>query len=50
MCTHLGEVASLAFSRDGKRIVGGNDNMLVKIFNAETGAEVSSFSGERFGW
>jgi WD40 repeat protein len=35
-------VRSVAFSRDGKRIVSGSDDNLVKIWNTETGVEVSS--------
>jgi len=39
---HLGWMRSVAFSRDGNRIVSGSTDMLVKIWNAETGGEVSS--------
>jgi WD40 repeat protein len=35
----------VAFSRDGNRIVSGSWDHLVKIWNAETGALVSSFVG-----
>ena len=35
----------VAFSRDGNRVVGGSNDKLVKIWNAETGALVSSFVG-----
>ena len=40
---HSEEVLSVAFSRDGKWIVSGSDDTLVKIWDAETGALVSSF-------
>ena len=39
---HSEWVCSVAFSRDGKRIVSGSDDTLVKIWNTETGAEVGS--------
>ena len=48
MCTltgHEGEINSVAFSVDGKRVVSGSCDHLVKIWNSETGAEVSSFVG-----
>jgi WD40 repeat protein len=35
-------VNSVAFSPDGKRIVSGSDDTLVKIWDAATGDEVSS--------
>jgi len=44
---HSSRVNSVVFSRDGKRIVSGSDDNLVKIWNIETGAEVSSFVGVR---
>jgi len=44
---HLGEVNSVAWSSDGKWIVSGSDDNLVKIWDAETGALVSSFLGVR---
>ena len=37
----------IAFSRDGKRVVSGSDDGLVKIWNTETGAEVRCFVGVR---
>jgi len=39
---HLDIVQSVALSRDGKRAASASDDRLVKIWNAETGAEVSS--------
>ena len=33
---------SIAFSRDGTRVVSGSNSNHVKIWDAETGAEVSS--------
>ena len=45
MCTlpgHSGSVYSVAFSSDGKRVVSGSHDNLGKIWDAETGAEVSS--------
>ena len=39
---HSGWMRSVAFSRDGKRVVSGATDKLVKIWNAETGAKVSS--------
>ena len=39
---HTDMVLSVAFSRDGKRAASGSIDKLVKIWNAETGAEVSS--------
>ena len=39
---HKSEVRSVAFSVDGQRIVSGSEDRLVKIWNAETGAEVRS--------
>ena len=40
---HTSTVFSVAFSRDGTRIVSGSFDRSVKIWDAETGAEVSSF-------
>ena len=39
---HSDEVTSVALSPDGTRIVSGSDDHLVKIWDTETGAEVSS--------
>jgi len=47
---HSGLVQSVAFSRDAKLIASGSSDELVKIWNAETGALVSSFVGVRRGW
>jgi WD40 repeat protein len=46
VCTlrgHTGSVNSVAISRDGKWVVSGSQDHLVKIWNAATGAEVSNF-------
>ena len=40
---HTDEVISVDFSPDGKQLVSGSRDMLVKIWNTETGAEVSRF-------
>ena len=42
---HDGGVNTVAFSPDGKRIVSGSDDRLVKIWDVATGAAVSSFVG-----
>ena len=42
---HSGPVDVVAFSPDGNRVVSGSHDNLVKIWNTETGAEVSSFVG-----
>jgi len=39
---HSGIVFSVAFSRDGNRVVSGSDDNLVKIWDTETGGGVSS--------
>ena len=39
---HSDWVRSVAFSRDGDRIVSGSMDSLVKIWDTVTGAEVSS--------
>jgi WD40 repeat protein len=44
---HLIGLASVDFSPDGKQFVSGSDDTLVKIWDTETGAEVSSFVGVR---
>ena len=41
MIGHSSAPVSVAFSRDGKRVVSGSLDKLVKIWNTETGAEVS---------
>ena len=38
---HSGTVYSVAFSPNGNRVVSGSFDMLVKIWDTETGAEVS---------
>jgi WD40 repeat protein len=52
VCTlrgHTSGVTSVAISQDGKWVVSGARDHLVKICNAETGAEVSSCM-VRCGW
>ena len=44
---HSSMVQSVALSRDGKRAASASHDMLVKIWNAETGAEVSIFESVR---
>ena len=39
---HLGSVLSVDFSADGKRIVSGSADRLVKIWDTASGAEVIS--------
>ena len=49
-CTVIGHsdsVYSVCFSPDGTRVVSGSRDHLVKIWDAETGAEVSSSVGVR---
>jgi len=40
-------VESVAFSPNGKRVVSASEDKLVKIWDTETGAQVSSFVGVR---
>ena len=51
---HSDGVDSVAFSRDNTRIVSGSNDRLVKIWDADTGAEVSSHActwrGVEFDW
>jgi len=42
---HANHVLSVAFSSDGKRVVSGSRDTLVKIWNAETGAKVNRHGG-----
>ena len=44
---HKGHVTSLAFSSDGTRMVTGSEDMLVKIWDTKTWAEVHCFMGVR---
>jgi len=44
---HSGPVFSVAFSPNGKRVVSGSKDNLVKIWDTETGTKVSSFVGLR---
>ena len=44
VCTlrgHSGSVYSVAFSPDGKHVLSGSDDETVKIWDAQTGKEVS---------
>ena len=48
VCTlrgHFGKVRSVAFSPDGKRVVSGSDDHLVKIWDIETETEVCQHGG-----
>jgi len=45
---HSKKVTCLAFSPDGKRIVSGSDDNLLKLWDAATGAEVCSHGGRTF--
>ena len=47
---HSYMVLSVAFSPNGDRIVSGSSDKLVKIWDTETGAEVSSFVEVHSGW
>ena len=47
---HSDLVVSVDFSPDGKHVASGSWDNSVKIWNAETGAEVSSFVGLRGVW
>jgi len=46
---HSHGVMSVAFSPDGTRVVSGSADKLLKIWDVETGAEVRSFVGGRWG-
>jgi WD40 repeat protein len=43
---HSEHVNTVAFFPDGKRVVSGSNDRLVQIWNAETGADVSSIGGD----
>ena len=45
-----GSVCTVSFSPNGRHIASGSDDGLVKIWVAETGAEVSSFDRLRSLW
>jgi len=47
---HSGSVLSVAFSPNAKLTASGSDHKLVKIWDTETGAQVSSFVGVRGKW
>ena len=42
---HEGKVTSVAFSSDGKRVVSGSEDTLVKLWDAATGVQVSVSGG-----
>ena len=44
---HSVMVRSVAFSPDGNRVASGAKDRVLKIWDTETGAEVSSFVGVR---
>ena len=44
---HLADVLSVAVSADGNSIVSGSSDNLVKVWDVETGTEVSIFVGIR---
>ena len=46
---HSGLVFTVAISADGKRIVSGSADTLVKIWDAATGVQVSNFVRVRWG-
>ena len=47
---HSGLLYSVVFSPDGKHVASGSADNSVKIWSAETGAEVSNFVGLRGVW
>jgi WD40 repeat protein len=44
---HRGDVTSVAFTPDGRHVLSGSRDKLVKIWDAETGTEVSRIAGVR---
>lgn len=50
VCTfegHLGRILSVAFSPDGKNVVTGSEDCVLKIWDIERKSEVRSFVGVR---
>ena len=47
---HRGNVNSVVFSRDGKRIVSGSDDMTLKVWDATTGQEILTVEGHTNGF
>ena len=41
-------VSSVAFSPDGKQVVSGSFDKTLKVWNAETGTELSTLTGHRY--
>jgi hypothetical protein len=46
---HTGEVSSVAFSPDSKRIASGSGDITVKVWDAQTGQELLALEGHAFG-
>jgi RNA polymerase sigma factor (sigma-70 family) len=45
---HTEPVSSVAFSRDGKRVVSGSRDRAVKVWDADTGQEICTLKGHTF--
>ena len=46
---HRGDVTSVAFTPDGRHVLSGSRDKLVKVWDVETGAEVRSDPGSCVG-
>lgn len=42
---HLGQINSVTFSRDGKRLASGSYDKTIKVWDTETGEQLLSFNG-----